>query len=493
MSTEAILNNIPNDAPIQLPQSTLQPVQPFNPEMLPDAVKDYVLDVSDRQQSPPDFVAVAAMCGLSAVLGRKALIRPKKLDDWAVTPNQWGQIIGRPSAMKSPSIKEALKPLTQLEALSAQTFTHQNRRYTAEKKLYELEQEANKSRAKKLVKSGDRDGALNILEQIEIDKAKPTRKRIIVNDATVEKLGELLNENPNGLILVRDELSGWLSKLAKEENQAERAFYLECFDGNGRFTYDRIGRGTIEIKNCTLSVIGGIQPSKICPLLRDAVRGTADDGLVQRLQLTVWPDDITNWEWRDRAPNKIARNQYVEAFTKLHAFNAELEDSEPHYFQFSDKAQVLFIGWMEDLQAYARKNDINPALESHLLKMPQTIAGLALLIELVDGGRFSVGLRATMKAINWAEYLISHAERMYSSVLNTGLEGAHLILKRKDKLPTQFTSRVILRKGWIGLNTPDVVEEALEYLVEYRYLQPMQTTSNSTDGGRPTTHYYWNT
>jgi hypothetical protein len=51
--------------------------------------------------------------------------------------------------------------------------------------------------------------------------------RLVVNDSSVEKLGELLNENPNGLTLVRDELSGWLGKLSKEEFQSERAFYLE--------------------------------------------------------------------------------------------------------------------------------------------------------------------------------------------------------------------------------------------------------------------------
>jgi putative DNA primase/helicase len=38
----------------------------------------------------------------------------------------------------------------------------------------------------------------------------PVAKRYLVNDATVEKLGELLNHNPNGLLLFRDEVSGFL-------------------------------------------------------------------------------------------------------------------------------------------------------------------------------------------------------------------------------------------------------------------------------------------
>src|SRR5580704_1794638 len=120
--------------PIPLP-NMLAEVKPFNPDMLPAAIKDFILDVADRQQSPIDFVAVAAICGLAALLGRKAVIYPKQLDDWAVVPNQWGAIIGRPSAMKSPSMKEALKPLVQIETEEGNQFAITMKRYHAEKEL----------------------------------------------------------------------------------------------------------------------------------------------------------------------------------------------------------------------------------------------------------------------------------------------------------------------------------------------------------------------
>jgi len=71
---------------------------------------------------------------------------------------------------------------------------------------------------------------------------------------------------------------------------AERAFYLEAFNGDGGYTFDRIGRGTVRIESTTVALIGGIQPSKLAPLVRGAASGQADDGLIQRLQLAVWPD-----------------------------------------------------------------------------------------------------------------------------------------------------------------------------------------------------------
>ena len=37
---------------------------------------------------------------------------------------------------------------------------------------------------------------------------------------------------PIDLLLVRDELAGWLANMGQEDYQGDRAFFLECFEGN---------------------------------------------------------------------------------------------------------------------------------------------------------------------------------------------------------------------------------------------------------------------
>ncbi|HAT3974875.1 TPA: DUF3987 domain-containing protein [Legionella pneumophila] len=472
-----------------LPESR-PPVMPLLPDMLPEAIRDYVFDVSERQQSLPDFVAVTAIVGLSGLLGRKASICPKQFDSWCVVPNQWGAIIGRPSAMKSPSMKEALRPLWQFEKQSAQQYKEDQKNYEEDCILLELEASTAKSKAKEALKKNDRDAAREALRMAD-NIAPPVRNRLIVNDPTVEKLGELLNENPNGLVFVRDELSGWLANLNREEYQSDRAFYLECFDGNGRYVYDRIGRGTIEIESCTLSIIGGIQPSKISLLVRDATRGIVDDGLIQRFQLAIWPDDIGSWRWIDRAPNQEAKIRYDRIFELLHNLDFMTLDGEPRQFRFTPEAQELFIQWMKKIQDIARNPEIHPVLESHILKMPQTIAGLALLFEIIDGGRDAVGVTATVRALSWSDYLISHAKRLYSIATNFSLDNAKLILDRKMKLPNPFSVRDIQRKGWSGLDSIELVNEALAWLIDYGYLC-RETISSADTNGRPKVAYHWN-
>jgi Protein of unknown function (DUF3987) len=83
---------------------------------------------------------------------------------------------------------------------------------------------------------------------VQCSQATPVRRRLIVNDTTVEKLGELLNQNPNGVLIFRDELTGFLRTLDCESHETDRAFYLEAWNGTRRFVHDRIGRGTIDIQ-----------------------------------------------------------------------------------------------------------------------------------------------------------------------------------------------------------------------------------------------------
>ena len=395
-------------------KSALPPVMAFDSRLLPPAIGEYVLDVADRQQAPPDFAAVAALVGLASIIGNRARMKPKQFDDWEVTPNLWGAAIGAPSMMKTPAIRSALGPVFELQDQLKKTWEAEQRGAAVEAALAELESKSAAKRAASALKSGDREEAKRFLsEQASDDDGAISCPRLIVNDATVEKLGELLNQNGRGLLLIRDELPGFLAKMESEEFQSERAFYLEAFNGDGQFTYDRIGRGTVHIENCTLSIVGGVQPSRIAPLVRGAMSGSSDDGLIQRLQLATWPDAVGEWKWVDRRPNEAARQRYFAVFNDMHEFTTRLADHA--VFSFSDEAQKLFREWITELQTSARSGKHPPALESHMLKMPKTIASLALIFELVGGGRGTVGVAAAARAFGWADYLLTHAIRLYTS------------------------------------------------------------------------------
>ena len=128
--------------------------------------------------------------------------------------------------------------------------------------------------------------------------------------------------------------------------EGDREFYLEAWNGTGSYTVDRIGRGTIHIPSLTLSVFGGIQPGKLQALIASAVHGggSADDGLLQRFQLTVWPDHLPPGWKPTRWPDNEARDRVNTSFESLAAMGAETvgatNDDIP-YLRFSPGAQTI--------------------------------------------------------------------------------------------------------------------------------------------------------
>jgi hypothetical protein len=465
----------------------LPPVKAFVREMLPARLSDYVMDVAERQQAPADFAAVTCICGLGAALGNRVRICPKQHDDWEVVANPWGAIIGRPSAMKSPAMKAALAPLFALERQMREAWQTGIDAKAAEEALDKLMNKGIRRQAEKALSGGNRATAERLLGQLtQADEDRPPCPRLIVNDATVAKLGELLNQNSRGLLQMRDELHGFLAHIEDEQFRSERAFYLECYNGHGQYTFDRIERGSVHIENCSLGMIGGIQPSRIASLVRSAVDGSNNDGLVQRLQLAVWPDDPGSWRWVDRAPELNAKLAYEETFIHLHKLG---EDGL--ILHFADEAQGRYQEFEEQLHAKARSDNVSSVVESHLLKMPKTIASLALIFEVVNGGTTAVGEVAIKQALRWGEYLLGHAERLYAAADVMAENGAKLIIARRAQLPSPFTVRDVQRKGWAGLAEYAAVQAAIEMLITAHYCRALRIPSGPS-GGRPSEEFQWN-
>jgi 5S rRNA maturation endonuclease (ribonuclease M5) len=288
--------------------ATLPTVEPFQSKLLPEAFRDWIDDVAERMQCPPDYPAVAAMVTLAAVVGRQVGIRPQQRDDWLVVPNLWGAVIGRPGVMKTPALQEPLRPLEALEKQAKDKFVAEQQAHELDELVAEARRKKGQDDIRKALKEGS-DPHKAAIEALAGNTPEPSRHRYLVNDTTVEKLGEILNANPRGLLVFRDELTGLLKSLDKEGREADKGFYLEAWNGTGRFTYDRIGRGTIDIDAACVSLLGGIQPGPFSAYIARVARGGGDDdGLMQRFQLTVWPDVSATWSNQDRAPDATARN-----------------------------------------------------------------------------------------------------------------------------------------------------------------------------------------
>lgn len=259
----------------------------------------------------------------------------------------------------------------------------------------------------------------------------PRHRRYKSNDATIEKLGEMLRENTNGLLILRDELVGLLAQWERSGHEGDRTFYLESWNGSSSFDTDRIGRGTINIPNLCLSLFGGIQPDKLRSLLEMIADALANDGTLQRFQVLVYPDN-TPWEWRDQIPDKAARDTVYDIFEQLADFDPVNWGASPSdaynkmpCFKFSHEAQTLFIEWSTRLHRQKIAAEDNQLIVQHLTKYEKLFPSLALIFHLVDctvnNVAGDISRESASRAWAWCDYAFasSNREAMYKSYGNS--------------------------------------------------------------------------
>lgn len=483
--------------PVPLPDA-LPPVAPFDDELLPEALRGWVADIAHRMQCPPDFVAVGALVALSSLIGARAVVAPKARDDWRVVPNLWGKGVGRPGVMKSPALGEVLKFLHRLEATEREQWQAAHDEWELDTKVAEL---AAKQDEKQAASCASKDPSkARALLQPKDTPAEPQARRYVVNDSTVEALQEVMMVNPWGLLVYRDELHGLLCSMDTEGQEGARAFYLQAYDGNQGYTVDRIGRGiNRHIPRACLAMLGGIQPGKVQSYVRNAVAGGAgDDGLLQRFGLTVWPDVSREFKRVDKWPDTHAKQAAWAVFERLNQLQPASE-TEPQEWRFDPEAQAIYWEWALPFETEIRGEELHPALVSHLAKYRKLVPALALIFALVDtpdSGNL-IHARELVRALAWADYLRTHAERLYSAALIPETAGAKQLLDKikagklcdSDGVLLQaFTPRLVAVKHWAGLGKPEDVRKAADLLADYGWLA-RDAVPTGAAGGRPSERY----
>ena len=323
----------------------------------------------------------------------------------------------------------------------------------------------------------------------------------LVHDATVEKLGELLAENPNGLTLFRDELIGFLRSMDRQGHESDRGFYLEAWNGSNAYAYDRIGRGTIMIPNTCLAIFGTIQPGPLARYLRASASGEEADGFMPRFQVLVYPDPVVEFVNVDRRPDTRARDMAHAVFRALDQLDPVArgcmvdEERGVPFLGFDPTAQDFFDDWRVRLELRLRSGAESSLMACHLAKYRSLMPSLALVFHLIDSHAEPVlepvSIRAARDAAAWCELLEAHARRIYQSSLDGDLDAAvHLGERIKGKLPNPFTARAVARKGWSGLTTAEEVRRAAGILQDRGWIKSVVVPTDREKGGRPT-EVFW--
>lgn len=440
------------------------PVPPFPLDFLPRLFRAYVEDVSDLLQCPSDYVAIPLLVEAATLIGQSIRLAPLRHNDWSERPCLWGAIVGTPGTKKSPAAEIALKTIHDLQ-----------------KELYDKYKAAHRQWKAQVQQAKTRGLS---------PPPEPQLESILVHETTVEALIKIQEGNPRGVLLYRDELSGWLKTFNKYRNRVgdDRQFYLQCWSG-GSYRVDRLSRETIYVENLYLSIFGSIQPG----VLKEAFRQGDQDGLNARFGMIVWPDPIPLTKVVDRQPDIQIRHDVDLALRSLRSASSG-SNNKPKIIRFSEDASELYKEWC---LRQGKKIEHDSPLVAHLAKYPGLFARLALVhwsLRVASGEIECVANEVdlhTAKAVGdfLDKYLEPHARKVYDQIEESqGAEGARRIAQWIiDEAIKEFTPRDIRMKCWSGLKDQESVIQALDYLANVGGWIVVEKRPSGPQGGRPST------
>ncbi|MCH8270107.1 MAG: DUF3987 domain-containing protein [Planctomycetes bacterium] len=337
---------------------------PFPLEILPEPIRLFIESASDGIGCDPAYVALPVLAVLAAAVGNTRRIELKP--GWREPVIVWTVVVGESGTSKSPAFGAALEPVRDLQTRAMAEYTDKLKEYDRERLYYERDLAD--------WKKGKSNG------EPPAEPERPAPDRQVTDDATIEALAGLLQDQPHGILLARDELSGWIGsfdRYARGNGDAPR--WLEMFQGRS-ITVDRRGGGMTHVPRASVSVTGGIQPGV---MREDLTRKYFENGLAARLLVAMPPRRAKRWSKAGIDPRAV--DGYRKVVEGLYDLDTVYVDScmnaEPEIIPLSEDGEAAWSRF------YNEHNEEQVRLSGDLAAMWSKLEGyvprLALLIHSV--------------------------------------------------------------------------------------------------------------
>lgn len=431
-----------------LPLDTLAEPAPIFPlSVYPDWMRRTMTGIAQAIPCPVDYPAAFALGIASGMIGASLALKIK--GKWSEVPSLYICAIGEPGSGKSPALKSTLDPVVGMHIAAT-------------------------------------------------GRAEPP---IYVSDITTEKLATLLKDTPRGMLLARDELTGWIHSLDQYKAKgsgADRQFFLSAWSGD---PINQLRKSPdsppVFVPHPCLSVVGGTQPDVVA-----AFRGH-NDGFSDRI-LFVYPELVraTEERWTTAADEDLDRwKAAVEILRQIPMTVDAPKPARPWLLNLDaggKKEWERFYRWVVEQQNDRETPDylIQP-IQKLTNYVPRFAVVLHVLRHLNIGLDVSeimeprslppVGEEAMAGAAALARYFLDHAARAYGAMRAD--PRTSLIRKivgwLSDKKLKSFTRRDVHRSMRRNVDSIDDWREPLKLLIQLGYLryQTDLRQSNNRSGG----------
>lgn len=437
----------------------------------------WIVTAAEATACSVDYVAVPLLAAVSALIGhaRWAQATP----GWSEPPHLWVGAVGDSGAGKSPGADCLMRDaLPEIERLMLADYPDRLRQWQAAVELAAAKQ----GRWQDEVRAAERQGVPPPLPP-EGAGPEPQTPRLRQNDVTVERVAMLLaTAAPKGLLIVRDELAGWIDGMAAY-NPAGRGFWIEAYGGRP-YRVERVKHPEpIVIQRLAVAFYGTTQPDRLALLMRGA-----DDGLMARI-LWTWPEPIP-FRLGHQAPGAQWATAALDRLRELDLMPGD--PPMPVMVPLCDEARAMIEEFGAEMQR--RQFNAGGLLRSALGKARGQALRLALILDYLwrcalDGMAAppsAISARAmAAAALLIADYFLPMAERVYGDAAATDAERGAATLARwiLAEHPQDLHVRHLQREVRLpGLRRAADIRLAADTLVEADWLRPPEPKSGFVPG-----------
>lgn len=438
-STNVVPFNAPfnwNSPDTSLLHSTVEDRATFPTGMLGGTMSQWVEAIAQSRNVPVDYVGASLITLAAGLIGNA---RTTDAIGWTEPSVLWTVLIGNPSAGKSPAMDPFVEMIAEFEAEAAD----------------------------------------------DLEEDEQSNWAIHIDDVTAQAAAEVASASPKGLILIKDELSHWWSRLGQTGGEA---FWLKAFGARPEMV-KRKGKRALHIKRLAISVLGGAQPNT----LTQFVCSKENKGFAARW-LYVFPKPVKGF----RIAKSVSMDPGRTVLRRL--WNLGLVDGRPVAIPVSRRAIARFEQWVGQ-KRQAAEADEDGVWGQWLGKQGGVALRLALVLEHLwwasdakpddTTGPTTISASAMTAAM---KFIDAYASPMAALALKNAAQpvedqdALRLLRLLANKGDAQFNARLLGRgsHGPAGrLSQPSVMTAACEVLTAAKLIRHVGERADGKAGKRP--------
>jgi hypothetical protein len=448
----------------------------FPTSALPEPVASFVRQGAAAIGCDEAFLALPMLAVLGSAIGMTRRIRLKQ--GWCEPPIIWTAVVGTSGSSKTPAFKAAKEPL---EARQLRAFEEHSR--TAEER----------SRVRDVWESNMAKWKKHATGAPPPQPSIPPLSRLLVSDTTVEGLIPILRDAPRGVLMVRDELSGWFGsfdRYAKSSGGGDASHWLSIFNADA-ITIDRKTGDdrTISVSRPAVCIAGGIQPAVLQRAIGSEHR---ENGMLARFLFAYPPRRTQEWTEETISPEVVtAIDRLIDQLLDLDFNQHPVGIPEPVDVPLSSDGRSAWIAFFNKHEQ--QRQPLSGDFEAAWVKLRAYAARLALIIHFVRCANSpsvnpdtidAASVRAGIALVRWFG---AEAKRVYTMLARTKEQADRILLvqliRRNGGV---ITARELMRSSREHLDA-DTADLALAGLAKAKLGTWEQV--KPTGPGRPTRRF----